>query len=331
MAQVFEHHTQEHKYKILVTPEVTEAQKQHLMAAAPGHDFRFLTKGEITSADLAEVDIILGNLADPEQLNSCKNLKWIQLNNAGTEGYCDPGIVPEGAILANATGAYGMAISEHMIAAIFDIKRKFALYREHQQNHLWKHEGFTGIIDGSVVLVLGTGDIGQTFGRKMNALGCKVYGIRRRPGEKPEWMEELCGLDQIERLLPMADIVALSLPGYADTYHILNRERIALMKNTAILVNVGRGTAIDTDALTEALYQHRIAAAALDVTDPEPLPADHPLWDAPGALITPHVSGGYAQPETLDRIVNLFVDNLKRYLAGKPLEQLVDLTTGYMQ
>lgn len=317
-------------FHILVTPEVTEDQKQRLIAAAPEAEFIFRVKSEISEEDLAEADIILGNLQDPAQLHFCRRLKWIQLNNAGTEGYCDPGIVPEGAILANATGAYGMAISEHMIAAIFDIKRKFALYMEHQKNHLWKHEGTTGIIDGSTVLVLGAGDIGMTFGKKMHALGCKVYGIRRRPGECPEWMEELCGLDQIDRLLPVADIVALSLPGYADTYHILNRERIALMKETAILLNVDRGTAIETEALTDALYERKIFAAALDVTDPEPLPADHRLWDAPGALITPHVSGGYAQPETLDRIVNLFVDNLKRYQDGQPIEQVVDIQTGYI-
>ena len=132
-----------------------------------------------------------------------------------------------------------------------------------------------------------------------------------------------------DALLPEADVVALCLPGNSATRHTLDARRIGLLKRNAVVINVGRGSAIDTEALCDALYRGRIAGAALDVTDPEPLPADHPLWDAPNAVITPHISGGFSLPETLEQIVDIFAENLRRDAAGEPLLNLVDLRSGY--
>ena len=318
-----------HIMKILVTPPLNERQKEKLIQAAPGQEMIFCGQNDITEEMLGEADIILGNLKNPKQLTACRNLKWIQLNNAGTEGYCEPGVLPEGAVLANATGAYGLAISEHMIGMLFELKKKLNLYYRNQLEHRWHSEGFVSVIEGSTVLVIGLGDIGSTFGKKMKALGCRVLGVKRRIGECPDWLDGLYGMEELEQLLPQADIVAMSLPGNAATRHTLNRNRIALMKNSAVVLNVGRGTAIDTEALTDALYEKKIAGAGLDVTDPEPLPSDHRLWDAPNAVITPHISGGFALPETLEQIVDLFAANLGHYFLGEPLENVIDLKTGY--
>lgn len=314
---------------ILVTPPVNERQKAKLTKAAQGNEIVFHEKEDVTKDDLEKAEVILGNLADPRQLEGCKSLKWIQLNNAGTEGYCVPGRLPEGVVLTNATGAYGLAISEHMIGCLFELRKKLHLYYRNQLSHDWKSEGFVGVVEGSTVLVIGLGDIGATFGKKMKALGCRVIGVKRRVGEKPEWLDGLYGMEELDTLLPQADVVAMSLPGNASTYHTLNRERIALLNQNAVVINVGRGTAIDTDALSEALYAHKIAGAALDVTDPEPLPAGHSIWDAPNAVITPHISGGFALPETLEQIVDIFAENLRRYLAGEPLQNVIDMETGY--
>ena len=136
-------------------------------------------------------------------------------------------------------------------------------------------------------------------------------------------------MEELERLLPDMDVVALSLPGNTATRHVLSRERIGLLSSNAIVLNVGRGSAVDTDALSDALYAGKIAGAALDVTDPEPLPADHPLWSAPNALITPHISGGYSLPETLEQIADIFAENLRRFQEGQPLRNVVDMETGY--
>lgn len=314
---------------ILVTPPVNSMQKEKLAVAAAGHEVIFHTKDEVTEQDLKKVDIILGNLQSPKKLAICENLKWIQLNSAGAESYCIPGVLPEGAVLANSTGAYGLAISEHMIGCLFELRKKLQLYYKNQLAHDWKQEGNVGVVEGSTVLVIGLGDIGSTFAHKMKALGCKTIGVKRRLGIKPECVDELYGIEALEQILPRADVVAMCLPGNSSTYHIMDRERIALLKESAIIINIGRGTAIDTDALTEALYAGKIGGAAIDVTDPEPLPAEHKLWEAPNVLITPHVSGGFTLPETLERIVDLFAKNLRRYLSGEEIENVVDLETGY--
>lgn len=316
---------------ILVTPPLNDRQKNKLISAAEGNKMVFCEKKDITQEHLKNADIILGNLADAAQLEMCENLKWIQLNNAGTEGYCVPGRLRVGVQLTNATGAYGLAISEHMIGCLFELRKKLHTYYRNQLQHEWRSEGFVDVVEGSTVLIVGMGDIGSTFGRKMKALGCKTIGIRRRVGEKPSWIDELYGMDKLEELLPQADVVAMSLPGNQFTYHTLSRERIGMLRRNAVVINVGRGTAIDTDALTEALYERKIAGAALDVTDPEPLPADHPIWDAPNAVITPHISGGFALPETLEQIVDIFAENLRHFLAGEPLRNVIDMETGYIR
>lgn len=316
---------------ILVTPQLTDTQKDKLAAVAHGNELIYCASKDLTPEILGSADIILGNLMSPEQLVHCKNLKWIQLNNAGTEGYCVPGRLPKGAILANASGAYGLAISEHMIGCLFELRKKLHLYYRNQLAHEWKNEGFVGVVEGSTVLVIGFGDIGSKFARKMKAFDCRVIGVKRRAGECPDWLDGLYSMEELDQLLPQADVVALSLPGNDSTYHTLSRERIALLKENVVVINVGRGTVVDTDALADALYAGKIAGAAVDVTDPEPLPPSHPLWDAPNAIITPHVSGGFSLPETLEQIVDLFAGNLQRYFAGEPLKQVVNMETGYKE
>ena len=240
-----------------------------------------------------------------------------------------PGVLPEGTLLTNASGAYGMAISEHLIAMLFMIQKHLGVYRDQQKEHLWIKQEPMLVTEGSTVLVLGLGDIGSTFARKMKAMGSYVIGVRRTLREKPDYVDELSTMDALSRLLPRADVVALSLPGYAATRGVIGKEELDRMKPGAVLLNVGRGTAVDTNALSDALYAGKLAGAGLDVTDPEPLPADHPIWDAPGALITPHVSGGYALKPTLEKILALSARNLERYEKGETLENMVDLTTGY--
>lgn len=316
--------------KIVVTPPFTEEQKGWIKeSAGTENELVFCTPQDVTEEILKDAEVILGGLKNPAQLSWARQLRWIQLNSAGTEGYCAPGVLPKDAVLTNATGAYGLAISEYMVGCLFMLRKKLQLYYANQQRHEWKSEGSVGVIQGSTVLIVGLGDIGTSFAKRMKALGCYVIGVKRRIGAKPETVDELCGMDALDDLLPRADVVAMSLPGNPSTYHVLSRERISLLKENAIVLNVGRGTAIDTDALSEALYEGKIAGAALDVTDPEPLPASHPIWDAPGAIITPHISGGYALPETLLQIARICASNLKRYREGQELENIVDLETGY--
>lgn len=156
-----------------------------------------------------------------------------------------------------------------------------------------------------------------------------MLAVRRRPGEKPDWLEALGGAEMLEEWLPLADAVVLCLPANASTRHMLSAGRIALLKKGAVVLNAGRGSAVDTDALCRALYDGRIGGAALDVTDPEPLPPEHPLWHAPNTILTPHVSGLLSQPENFEKAAGICVENLRRFLAGQPLLNQVDRSTGY--
>ena len=187
-------------------------------------------------------------------------------------------------------------------------------------------------ITGARVLCVGMGDIGSNFARRAHMLGAEVVGVRRtvHPDTPcPDYCLRVVAQSQLDEELPEADLIALSLPGTEETYHMFDAGRFARCKDGAILLNVGRGTTVDSDALVDALRSGKIFGAGLDVTDPEPLPADHPLWGEPGAIITPHNSGKFSLPKTLDNIVDIFIHNLKRYAEGLPLDNQVSRTTRY--
>lgn len=316
--------------KILVALPVEERHKKRLEQASPEAEFVYCLSGAVTREAVREADVIIGNVK-AEYLKDSPRLGWIQLDSAGTEAYSAPGALPRGTLLTNATGAYGMAISEHMIGMLFMIQKHLDTYYIQQKEREWKRQGQMMTVDGSTTLVIGLGNIGSTFAQKMKAMGSYIIGIRRSSQPKPDYVDEQYTMEALHQVLPRADVAALSLPAYQETKGILGKKELELMKETAVVLNVGRGSAIDTDALDHALRMRKIYGAGLDVTDPEPLPKDHPLWDAPGAVITPHVSGGYALPATLEKILDLAIRNLERYERGEPLENMVDPITGYVK
>ncbi len=316
--------------QILVTIPVESRHKAYLEEIGAGCSFSYVPASQVTEEAVQQADIIIGNVSD-KLIKESARLQWIQLNSAGADNYCKPGVLRPGTILTNATGAYGLAIAEHMLGQTLMLQKRLDQYHTNQGQHLWKDEGKVRSIFGSTTVVLGLGDIGGEYAARMKALGSYVIGVRRKAGEKPDFVDEICTTDRLDEVLPKADIIAMSLPNTPETFHIIGRERLALMKPTAILINAGRGTAIDQDALCQALWENRLGGCAVDVTDPEPLPADHPLWDAPRMLITPHISGQYHLPETFERIVRIAGENLKRFLDGdvENMRNHVDFATGY--
>ena len=314
--------------KILVVLPVENRHKELLRSCAEGAQMEFIPAKDLTKQLVQDADIIIGNVS-PELLRGTGRLKWLQLNSAGTDGYTEDGILPEGALLTNATGAYGLAISEHMIGALLCIMKKLHLYGADQQKHVWGDHGNVTSIYGSKTLVVGFGDIGSEFAVRMNALGSRVTGIRRNQTEKPDYLEALYQMDALAECLRTADIVAACLPGTEETYHIFDRNAFAKMKKGAYFLNVGRGNAVDSYALAESLNSGHLAGASVDVTEPEPLPKEHPLWDAKNLLITPHISGNYHLQETHERIIQIAADNLARFMQGRELRNIVDFATGY--
>lgn len=315
-------------YQILVAMPVEDDHKELLKSKAEDANFSFIPAKDVTKEQVHEADIIIGNVA-PELIKGTSKLRWLQLNSAGTDGYLSAGVLPVGTILTNATGAYGLAISEHMIGSILCIMKKLHLYGADQPKHVWNDYGNVASIYGSKTLVVGFGDIGSEFAVRMHALGSQVTGIRRNKTEKPDYLEALYQMDAFYECLKTADIVATCLPGTKETYHIFDKKAFAQMKEGAFFLNVGRGSAVDSYALADALNSGHLAGASVDVTEPEPLPSDHPLWDAKNLLITPHISGNYHLKETHERIVRIAADNLDRYMRGEKLRNVVDFATGY--
>ena len=202
--------------KILVVLPVENRHKELLRSCAEGAQMEFIPAKDLTKQLVQDADIIIGNVS-PELLRGTGRLKWLQLNSAGTDGYTEDGILPEGALLTNATGAYGLAISEHMIGALLCIMKKLHLYGADQQKHVWGDHGNVTSIYGSRTLVVGFGDIGSEFAVRMNALGSRVTGIRRNQTEKPDYLEALYQMDALAECLRTADIVAACLPGTEET------------------------------------------------------------------------------------------------------------------
>lgn len=315
------------KQVVTVLP-LTEEYRELLQSVSPELEFYHAGSDEVPAEILKKAEIIVGNLA-PGRVKEAQNLQLLQLNSAGADGYLEPGVLPPNVHLCNATGAYGLAISEHMLGMLLMLIKKLDLYRENQRRHQWKDEGSVTSVYGSRTLIVGMGDIGTEFGKKMHALGSTVAGIRRHKTAAPEFAEAVYTMDELDDQLEKADIVACSLPGTKETYHLLDEERFRRMKRGAILINVGRGSLIRTEALIDALNSGQLSGACIDVTEQEPLPADSPLWDAPNLILTPHISGYFHLEETRRRIVNIAAENIRALLDGTELRNEVDFQTGY--
>jgi phosphoglycerate dehydrogenase-like enzyme len=313
---------------ILILLPVNERQRKLIEVEAPNAEYTYKTCDDLDKSIVQRADIIIGN-PPAEMLVGSLNLKWLQLNSAGSDGYINEGILKKEVLLTNATGAYGLAISEYMIGILLQILKKLHIYRNNQKLHLWKDEGEVRSIYGSKVLIIGLGNIGGEFAKRVKAFGAYTIGIRRTNKEKPDFIDELYLMDEIDELLPVADVVAITLPGTQETYKLFSKEKLNLMKTGSVLLNVGRGNIIDTDALCDSVESGHLLGAGLDVTDPEPLPEDHRIWDIENILITPHISGGYHIPEILEGIVQISAENLRNFINGERLANVVDFSTGY--
>ena len=316
------------KKNVLVLIPVENKDKQLLEERAAKVNFIYTSQKDLTINQVKDANVILGN-PPIEMIRESKKLEWLQLQSAGVGSYVKDDVLQQDVLLTNASGAYGLAISEYMLAVLLELYKKNHIYRDNQLKSNWSNEGSVKSIYNSIVLIVGLGDIGGEFAKKVKSLGAYTIGIRRKNTNKPDYLDELHFMDELEDLLPRADVVALSLPGTKLTYKIINKKRLDLMKNDGVLINVGRGNAIDTDDLCAALEREQILGAALDVTDPEPLPKEHKLWKMKNVIITPHVSGGFSLPETQERIIKICAKNIEAFFKGESLINLVDFSEGY--
>ena len=252
-------------------------------------------------------------------------LRWIQSMTAGVEGWLALPDLPAGAVLTCARGTHKESMPENIVGALFFVAKPYAVNAENQKQSRWV-QTVAQPLNGKTLGILGLGAIGQEVARIADALGMRVIGTRRRP-EPMAHVAEVLPADRTTEVLAQSDFVLLLLPATPETDRIIDAARLATMKPTAWLLNFGRGHLIDDSDLVAAVKAGTIAGAVLDVFRQEPLPADHPFWTTEGIVVLPHIGGPH--PER-DRIVaRLFVENLRRFLDGEPLMEVVDRAAGY--
>ncbi|MGY1692591.1 2-hydroxyacid dehydrogenase [Geodermatophilus sp. SYSU D01105] len=244
-------------------------------------------------------------------LAALPRLRLVQLLSADAERFA--GRLPEGVVLCNARGAHTPATAEWVVAAVLAAQRGIPEFVREQDAGRWTPTAF-GTVVGARVLVVGAGDIGRAVGRMLAGFDVDLTYVARTP------REGVHGTDELPRLLPEADVVVVIVPVTEETTGLVDARFLAAMRDGALLVNAARGVVVDTGALLAELRSGRLRAA-LDVTDPEPLPPGHPLWSAPGLLLTPHVAGNV--PDTNERAAAAVTDQLARVLAGEPLANVV--------
>ena len=312
---------------------LTDAHKAQIQKTAEELGFapHFFTLDQFEEAKACVQDCEILYAHSPDLLRAAPaTLKWYCCSFAGVDPYCkDPAIFANPDCILTNSNVYGVTIAEHVVMVTLMLLRRMPEYEEVVRNRSWSNQLPIRSIRDNEFTILGTGNIGVNVADRMRGMGAaKIIGLSRSGRPHPAF-DEVHPIADLDKVLPDTKILVMALPGTAETIHILNRERIALLPKDAYIINVGRGTAIEQEPLIEALNEGRIAGAALDVMDPEPLPQDHPLWSAKNLMLTPHVSGNMTLGYTCDTNVAMFCEDLKNYAAGKPLNGFVDRTKGY--
>ena len=313
---------------------LTEAHKAQIRAAAEETGFVphffMLEQFEEARACLQDCEILYAH--SPDLLRTAPaSLKWYACCFAGVDPYCGAeDLFPSPECMLTNANVYGVTISEHVIMVLLMLLRRMPDYAKIVAAREWTNKLPIRSIRDNTFTVMGTGNIGCHVANRLRGMGAKrIVGVSRSGRAVEGDFDEVLPVSQLDSILPATQNLIMAMPGTAETAGILSRERIALLPEGACVVNVGRGSAIDQEALIEALNSERLGGAALDVMVPEPLPADHPLWTAKNTIITPHVSGNMSLGYTCDAAVESFCKDLRRYAQGLQPEHIVDRKLGY--
>jgi phosphoglycerate dehydrogenase-like enzyme len=307
-----------------VSPErFAAAARRH---PAPARRLR-VTFGEGLTADpgLAEAEVLVtGHFPACDLRALAPRLRWIQSTNAGVEDVLP--VLPSDVVLTNASGVHGPKGAEFVITALLMLNHGLPHFAACQRERRWDPR-FTTTIEGKTVVLIGVGAIGAEVARLARRFGLRVLGVRRS-GQPHRGVDRMYRPAQLGRVLPEADFLVVTTPLTPESRGLIGRKELDCLPRHAGVVNIGRGAVIDNAALAEKLERGELGGAVLDVVDPEPLPAESPLWATPGLVITPHcaVDDG---PRYVPRCLDIFFDNIRRYLAGRPLRNRIDPRRGY--
>ena len=318
-------------FLMIASPDApTEAWAKAVAHAAPELQVLVAPDRDAALRLLPQADAAFGTL-DTQLLAQATRLAWLQAPQAAPPaGYFFPELVAHPVQVTNFRGIYNDHVATHAVAMLLALARGLPRYMRQQARGEWiRHLADEEVLHlpESTVLVVGVGGIGAEIGKMLAAFGARVVGIDPRRTDPAQGIPAIFPPDQLDRLLPSADAVILTLPHTPESEGLIDARRLALMRPRCLLVNIGRGATVRLEPLVEALRHGRLGGAGLDVTDPEPLPADSPLWQMQNVILTPHVS---ANSDVDDGVrFAIAAENLRRYVAGDKLLSVVDLTKGY--
>jgi phosphoglycerate dehydrogenase-like enzyme len=327
--------------KLVIHPPVDAERLGRLRAAAPGVVIINAADEAEALAGVTDADAFLGKIT-PTLLAAATRLRWVQSFTASLEHYVFPELIAHPCMLTNMRGLFSDVIADQVMGYVLCFARHLHTYVRNQIAHRWAPvggeeqrvsfatgPGIVTAIDlahrhlGDQTLgVVGLGEIGSEVARRARAFGMRVLAVDARPLTPPEGIAEIWSPARLSELLAGSDFVVIAAPHTPATAKMFRKAQFSCMKPTSYLINIGRGAIVDLSDLVEALRQKQIAGAALDVFETEPLPADHPLWDFPNVILTPHVAG--FSPRIAERHLAVLVENLRRFANGEPLTNVVN-------
>ena len=283
--------------------------------------------------EIADADIAISWSLRGEQIKAAKKLKWIHSTATAVHALMSPELRASNIVVTNARDVHGPVVAEHAMALVFALAKRLPQAMRYQQKKHWAQADIWNQplgpreLNGATMTIIGLGGIGRPLAKMAASLGMRVLGVREHPEHTCEGVQRTFAFTQLEDALREADFVVLAAPVTQNTRQLMNAARLACLKRDAYLINVARGVLIDENALIDALRAHKLAGAALDVTNKEPLPTDSPLWEMENVLITPHIAG--LTERMWERHYKTFTDNLRRFLTDQPLMWIVDKDRGY--
>lgn len=313
--------------KILVGTDLKEKYLEKIRQVVPEAQVIASEQEDVVLREIedANIFVIWSQTYKDEYLQRAKRLEWIQALTAGVDTILSRELKESGIKLTTASGIHGIPISEHFFGILLALTRKIYKIYHNQLNRTWERP-YLDEIYGKRITIVGLGNIGSEIARKAKAFGMEVWGVKRTLEEVPH-VDHVFTTEDLHQAIKDADFVLSVLPLTVDTEKLIGKKEFAVMKKDAYFFNFGRGPVVDEQALVEALQNGEIKGAGLDVYEQEPLPEDSPLWEMEEVIISPHTSA--ISSRYMERAVDLFVDNLKRYISGEELFNLVDYKLGY--
>jgi phosphoglycerate dehydrogenase-like enzyme len=310
---------------VLVTGQFSPENMQRMRQAAPSADLRFVPRLTDVDDGLADVDAIAGTIK-AGHLSRAPKLKWVHSWAAGADNDLFPEMLQSPVVLTSSTGNGAIPLAEHSMLLMLMLNREVPRWMRAQTERKW--DRFTHPeLNGLTVGIFGLGNSGSDLALKAKAFHMRVLGLRRNADRVVAGVDRMFSADQLHAFLAESDFVVVTAPSTPDTLGVFDAAAFKAMKPSAYFICISRGGIAVDDDLLQALREGWIAGAGLDAHGIEPLPAESPFWSLPNVIVTPH--NGATTPGTAQRSVEIFIDNLQRYVAGKPLHNVVDKSAGY--